>query len=133
MQHILKTNKALLALLFVCCASLSASAQDAYKILSECDTIVKAKIEKVTLGSREVRHFVYEYPSKDADGQPVTISGIVMVPADIANGTTPCDGIILFNHHTIGSPKEAPSQGELDVPSGMLANPLKPNYIISLS
>ena len=113
--------------------SLSAWAQNTYKILSECDTIVKAKIEKVTLGEREVRHFVYEYPSTDADGQPVTISGIVMVPADIANGTTPCDGIILFNHHTIGSPKEAPSQGELDVPSGMLANPLKPNYIIVMS
>ena len=114
-------------------ASLGASAQDAYKILSECDTTVKAKIEKVTLGSREVRHFVYEYPSTDADGQPVTISGIVMVPAEIANGTTPCDGIILFNHHTIGSPDDAPSQGELDVPSGILANPLKPNYIVVMS
>ena len=126
-------KKQILIALLMISASLSASAQDAYKILSECDTIVKAKIEKVTLGSREVRHFVYEYPSKDADGQPVTISGIVMVPADIANGTTPCDGIILFNHHTIGSPKEAPSQGELDVPCGILANPLKPNYIVVMS
>ena len=112
---------------------MSASAQNTYKILSECDTTVKAKIEKVTLGSRDVRHFVYEYPSKDGDGQPVTISGIVMVPADIANGTTPCDGIILFNHHTIGGPEQAPSQGGLDVPSGILANPLKPNYIIVMS
>ena len=126
-------KKQILIALLMISASLSASAQDAYKILSECDTIVKAKIEKVTLGSREVRHFVYEYPSKDADGQPVTISGIVMVPADIANGTTPCDGIILFNHHTIGSPKEAPSQGELDIPCGILANPLKPNYIVVMS
>ena len=114
-------------------ASLGVSAQNAYKILSECDTTVKAKIENVALGSRDVRHFVYEYPSKDGDGQPVTISGIVMVPADIANGTTPCDGIILFNHHTIGGPEQAPSQGGLDVPSGILANPLKPNYIIVMS
>ena len=112
---------------------LSATAQNAYKILSECDTTVKAKIERVTLGSRDVRHFVYEYPSKDGDGKPVTISGIIMVPADIANGTTPCDGMILFNHHTIGGPEQAPSQGELDVPSGILANPLKPNYIIVMS
>ena len=126
-------KKQILIALLMTSVSLSAWAQNTYKILSECDTIVKAKIEKVTLGEREVRHFVYEYPSTDADGQPVTISGIVMVPADIANGTTPCDGIILFNHHTIGSPKEAPSQGELDVPSGMLANPLKPNYIIVMS
>ena len=126
-------KKLILIALLIISASLGASAQDAYKILSECDTTVKAKIEKVTLGSREVRHFVYEYPSTDADGQPVTISGIVMVPAEIANGTTPCDGIILFNHHTIGSPDEAPSQGELDVPSGILANPLKPNYIVVMS
>ena len=123
----------LTTIVMLCACLLSVSAQDAYKILSECDTTVKAKIEQVTLGSRDVRHFVYEYPSKDGDGQPVTISGIVMVPADIANGTTPCDGIILFNHHTIGGPEQAPSQGGLDVPSGILANPLKPNYIIVMS
>ena len=126
-------RKLILTALLTAGVGLSATAQNVYKILSECDTTVKAKIEKITLGSRDVRHFVYEYPSKDGDGQPVTISGIVMVPADIANGTTPCDGIILFNHHTIGGPEQAPSQGELDVPSGILANPLKPNYIIVMS
>lgn len=126
-------RKLILTALLTAVAGLSATAQDAYKILSECDTTVKAKIQSVSLGSRDVRHFVYEYPSKDGDGQPVTISGIVMVPADIANGTTPCDGIILFNHHTIGGPEQAPSQGGLDVPSGILANPLKPNYIIVMS
>ena len=123
----------ILTTIVIACGCLNAEAQEVYKILSECDTTVKAKIESITLGSRDVRHFVYEYPSKDGDGQPVTISGIVMVPADIANGTTPCDGIILFNHHTIGGPEQAPSQGELDVPSGILANPLKPNYIIVMS
>ena len=126
-------RKLIFTVLLLTGVGLSISAQNAYKILSECDTTVKAKIQKITLGSRVVRHFVYEYPSKDGDGQPVTISGIVMVPADIANGTTPCDGIILLNHHTIGSPEQAPSQGELDVPSGILANPLKPNYIIVMS
>ena len=126
-------RKLILSALLTAGVGLSATAQNSYKILSECGTTVKARIERVTLGSRDVRHFVYEYPSKDGDGQPVTISGIVMVPADIANGTTPCDGIILFNHHTIGGPEQAPSQGELDVPSGILANPLKPNYIIVMS
>lgn len=126
-------RKLILTALLTAGVGLSATAQNAYKILSECDTTVKAKIENATLGSRDVRHFVYEYPSKDGDGQPVTISGIVMVPADIANGTTPCDGIILFNHHTIGGPEQAPSQGELDVPSGILANPLRPNYIVVMS
>ena len=127
-------RKLILIALFMAGACLQSMAQKAtYNILSECDTTVKAKISSVSLGSREVRHFVYEYPSTDADKQPVTISGIVMVPADIANGSTPCDGIILFNHHTIGGPEQAPSQGGLDVPSGILANPLKPNYIIVMS
>lgn len=126
-------KKQILIALLMASASLSALAQNNYRILSECDTIVKAKIEKISLGSREVRHFVYEYPSKDADGQPVTVSGIVMIPAEIVNGTTPCDGIILFNHHTIGGPEQAPSQGGIDVPSGILASPLKPNYIIVMS
>lgn len=105
-----------------------------YKILHENnDTIVKCRIEGISLGSRAVRHFVYEYPSTDADGKEVTISGIVMVPADVANGDVPCDGIILFNHPTLGSLEDAPSMGGLDVPSGLLASPLKPNYIVVMS
>ena len=127
-------KKNIITLLALMATVLTASAQEAsYRILAECDTTVKAKIEGVSLGSREVRHFVYEYPSTDADGQPVTISGIVMVPGEIADGSQPCDGIIMFQHHTIGNPTQAPSQGGLDVPSGILASPLKPNYIIVMS
>ena len=76
---------------------------------------------------------LYEYPSTDADGKPVTISGIVMVPSDVDKGEVPCDGIILFNHATLGSLEDAPSQGGLVFPSGLLANPLKPNYIVVMS
>lgn len=127
-------KKILISLLSLFALIPGTKAQDAaYKILHQTDTIVKARIEGVTLGSRDVRYYIYEYPSTDPDGQPVTISGIIMAPSAIADGSTPCDGIIMFNHHTIGSPQDAPSQGELDVPSGLLANPLSPNYIIVMS
>lgn len=104
-----------------------------YKILHRADTTVKAKIGGISFGSRDVRFYVYEYPSTDPDGQPVTVSGIIMAPSSVVDGSDPCDGVIMFNHHTIGSPSDAPSQGELEVPSGLLANPLRPNYIIVMS
>lgn len=106
-----------------------------YTVIHECDTTVKAKLGSVSLGSRQVKHIVYEYPSTDADGNEVTISGIIMVPSDIADGSVPCDGVVMYNHFTIGSPEDAPSQGGegLVAPSAMLSNPLKPNYIVVAS
>jgi hypothetical protein len=111
------------------------AAQDAYKILHEADTTVKAKLGGFSLGSRQVKHIIYEYPSTDADGKAVTISGIILAPSDIINGSVPCDGIVMYNHYTIGSPKDAPSQSGkgLDDIGIMLSNPLKPNYIIVAS
>ena len=114
----------------------SSKAQDvAYTILSERDTTVKAKLDKISLGSRDVKHIVYEYPSTDTDGHAVKVSGIIMIPSDVADGSTPCDGVVMFNHPTIGSPKDAPSQGgdTSEALGIVLASPLKPNYIIVAS
>lgn len=114
--------------------SFTVCAQDvAYKILHETDTTVSVKLSGVTLGSREVKFYRYEYPSKDADGKSVSISGIIMAPSDVVSGSVPCDGVVMFNHATIGNPSQAPSQGGLEAPSAMLANPLRPNYIIVMS
>lgn len=106
-----------------------------YKILSERDTTIKAKIGSVSLGSREVRHIIYEYPSTDADGKTVTISGVIIIPMDVVNGSVPCDGIILYNHPTIGSPDDAPTLGgEGLMPVNIaIASPLKPNFIFVVS
>ena len=107
---------------------LNCSAQAAYHVISECDTTVKAKLNSLSLGSRDVKLIVYDYPSTDADGKDVTVSGVIMIPADIVDGSVPCDGVVLYNHYTIGSPKDAPSLGEegLTAVSAMLSNPLKP-------
>ena len=124
-------KKTILTLLALAGILLSTSAQnEAYNILSQRDTTVKAKISDISLGSRAVRHYIYEYPSKDVDGQPVTISGVILAPSDVVDGSVPCDGIILYNHFTLSRPSQAPSQGGIDVPCAILACPLKPNYII---
>ena len=128
--------KKLLSVLFLFTGLSMAQAQDiSYNILVERDTTVKARLGGLSFGSRDLKYIVYEYPSKDPDEQAVTISGVIMAPSEIVNGTTPCDGIIMFNHHTIGSMEDAPSQGAdgLDPISAILSNPLKPNYIIVAS
>ena len=123
----------ILTLLALVAIVLSASAQDiSYKIIYDNDTTIKVKAGGGNLGSRDVRRIIYEYPSKDADGNTVTISGVMMIPSDIINGT-PCDGIMLFNRPTLGSPEECPSSGNQELINGLIANPLKPNYILVMS
>jgi hypothetical protein len=128
-------KKITLLLLISILSFATALAQDAYTILSEENITAKAKIGGVTLGSREVKQIVYEYPSTDADGKAVTISGVIMAPADVVDGTVPCDGVIMYNHPTIGSPNDAVSVfGEAyDALPIFLASPLKPNYIVVAS
>ncbi len=101
-----------------------------YTILHEVDTVIKAKVQGITLGSRDVHHIIYEYPSTDCDKKPVTISGVVMIPKDIAEGKTPCDGVVLYNRFTVDSLNEVASRGGLLAESILMSNPLKPNYII---
>ena len=103
-----------------------------YKIIYDRDTVVKMRIEGITLSSRAVRRIIYEYPSTDAEGKPATISGVIMIPKNIIDGT-PCDGIMLFNRATLGSPKDCPSTGNHELLNGLLANPLDPNYILVMS
>ena len=127
-------KRLILFLLVIVNVVLTAVAQSAdYKIILERDTTVKTRAGGVTLSTRAVRRYVYEYPSKDADGKPVTISGVIMIPSNIVDGSAPCDGILLFNRATLGSPDDAPSTGNSELINGLIVNPLKPNYILIMS
>ena len=127
-------KKATIILLALIASVLTSAAQEAtYKIIAKADTTIKTKTGGVTLYSRDVRRYVYEYPSKDADGKPATISGVIIIPAEIANGTAPCDGIMLLNRATLSSIDDAPSTGNAQLLNGLIANPLKPNYILVMS
>ena len=127
-------KKATIILLALIASVLTSAAQEAtYKIMAKADTTIKTKTGGVTLYSRDVRRYVYEYPSKDADGKPATISGVIIIPAEIADGTAPCDGIMLLNRATLSSIDDAPSTGNAQLLNGLIANPLKPNYILVMS
>ena len=125
-----KTTIILLALI---ASVLTSAAQDInYKIIYDRDTVVKARVGNFSLSSRSVRRIIYEYPSKDADGKPATISDVIMIPSNIIDGT-PCDGIMLFNRATLGSPEDCPSAGNQELINGLIVNPLQPNYILVMS
>ena len=127
-------KKVLLMMLVMLSCVLMAEAQEAtYKIIVEKDSTIKYKVKGVTIGSRDVRYIVYEYQSKDPKGNDATISGVILAPLGIVNGTVPSDGILLYNHYTISALDEAPSS-EIDRLSGaFMCNPLKPNYVLVMS
>ena len=85
----------------------------------------------VDLGiDRNIMKLNYVYPSTDRFGEPVTLSGTILIPEEIWNGEARSEGIMMVNHYTKFHRDEAPtiSNGELE--NMLLANPLKPNYII---
>ena len=127
-------KKFFLYLLAASAAIQTANAQEySYNIISEADTVIKTVVENITIDSRSVRRFVYEYESKDADGKPATLSGIIMIPSNILDGEAPCDGVMLFNRATLSKPEAAPSVADDGITNALLANPLNPNYILVAS
>lgn len=72
----------------------------------------------------------YVYPSTDPQGEPITLSGTILIPDEIWKGKAKSEGILMINHYTKFHKNEAPtiSNGELE--NIMLANPFYPNYII---
>ena len=127
-------KKVILMMLLMLSCVLMAEAQEAsYKIIIEKDSTIKYKVKGITIGSRDVRYIVYEYQSKDPKGNDATISGVILAPLGIVNGTVPSDGILLYNHYTISALDEAPSSAIDRLSGGFMCNPLKPNYVLVMS
>lgn len=82
------------------------------------------------LYSRPIRQVNIVYPSTDPFGNPVTMSGTILIPDNISEGRDDYEGILLFNHYTVMHRDEAPSRGYDTLEGYFLANPLNPNYII---
>lgn len=126
--------KKIFSLLTLGLVALTVQAQDnIYDIKFERDTTIGLKVSGIPLGSRDIHLIHYEYGSKDVEGQDVTISGSVWVPQNVYDGSAPCDGVILYNHFTHTKATEQPSIYGEEVCNGLLASPLKPNYILVIS
>ena len=79
---------------------------------------------------RPVTRLNYFYPSTDPFGEPISLSGTIIIPDEIWNGEKSSEGIMLFNHYTVFHRDEAPTRGYAPLESMFMANPLKPNYIV---
>jgi len=79
--------------------------------------------------SRNVTRINFLYPSHDPQGNSVTLSGSIIVPQNIMNGQKKARGIVLTQRFTTIHRNDIPTYGYAPTSAGVLANPLKPNYI----
>lgn len=84
----------------------------------------------ISLGTRDVKCVNYVYPSVDPSGNPISLSGVIIIPDNIYDGTDESNGVLLYNHYTLGDKKEAPTLGVFSCETVLLGNFLKPNYIM---
>jgi len=80
--------------------------------------------------TRAIKKMNYVYPSVDPFGQPITLSGTILMPENIWTGECRSEGILMVNHYTKFHRDEAPTLSNGEIENMLLANPLKPNYII---
>lgn len=131
-----ETKRILLILLSVIGITARANAQESisdYRVIHEVDTVWNFGYKGVNLFSRSMHRIDIAYMSKDVDGSDIELSGYVCIPNDIYGDEQPCDGILLYNHYTQFSTAMAPTRGYATGEDFVMANPLKPNYIVVCS
>jgi hypothetical protein len=71
-----------------------------------------------TIRHEEKKATVYniEYPSKDPFGNPVTLSGSIIVGDEVDDNGKKATGMVLYNHFTVFQKDECPSHGDVGVP-----------------
>ena len=71
-----------------------------------------------TIREDEKKATVYniEYPSLDPFGNPVTLSGSIIIGDEVDDNDKKAEGIVLYNHFTVFHKSECPSKGDLAVP-----------------
>ena len=108
------------------------SIDDEAAIMQITDTTVVFP-EKDAVYDRHLKKIDFAYPSADPHGNPTTLSGSILIPEEIYDGTTACDGILLFNRFTATGRYQAPTHGYFIFETFYLSCPLKLNYIVVVS
>ena len=106
---------------------------DDVRVINEIDTVWHFGYQGINIYGRPIHRIDIAYPSKDLAGNPVELSGYVAIPADLYSGEQPVDGIMLYNHYTQLSYEGAPTRGYAMGEDYIIANPLRPNYIVVAS
>ena len=126
-----------LKMMLIAVATLSTAAAqvtaDDVRVINEIDTVWHFGYQGINIYGRPIHRIDIAYPSKDLAGNPVELSGYVAIPADLYSGEQPVDGIMLYNHYTQLSYNGAPTRGYAMGEDYIIANPLRPNYIVVAS
>lgn len=69
-------------------------------------------------------------PAPTPFGEPISLSGTILIPEEIWDGSNRSEGILMVNHYTKFHRNEAPTISNGEIENMFLANPLNPNYII---
>lgn len=100
------------------------------EIVDERDCVLEFGYEDIHISSRNAHQINFVYPSTDPFGEPITLSGVILIPENIYKCQARSQGIILFNHYTIFNAEEAPTRGYSTLEGMFMANPLYPDYIV---
>lgn len=133
----MKQTKLLLAFLLALCAGRPAvaSAQqeglpDGVEVIHECDTTWNFGYYGISLYSRQMHRIDIAYPTVDAHGNAVRLSGSIVIPSNVYDGSSPVDGVVLYNRYTQMTPECCPTRGYAEGEFVLLSNPLNPNWIL---
>ena len=108
----------------------SGNLPDGIEIIHECDTTWHFGYKGINLYSRPMHRIDMAYPSVDARGNAIRLSGSIVIPGNVYDGSSPVDGVLLYNRYTQLTPECCPSRGFAEGEFLFMCTPLNPNWIL---
>ena len=113
-------NLWMLAAILICGAMTMLTSCSVSDLPVDNNTSKDEKLARITetIRNEKKKATVYniEYPSTDPFGNPVTLSGSIIVGDEVDDNDKNAAGIVLYNHFTVFQKDECPSHGDLAVP-----------------
>lgn len=126
-----KTLHTLAATALLSLFTTSAAAQPAdVVVFHECDTTWHFGYGGVNIYRRDMHRIDIAYPSVDAHGDSLMLSGSIVIPSNIYDGHDPVDGVVLYNRYTQVFPEACPTRGFAEGEFVIMATPFEPNWIL---
>ena len=133
MKKIMKAG--MLAAILIICGVVNVNAQpneqqDGVEVIHECDTTWHFGYKGVNLYSRPMHRIDIAYPTVDAPGNAIRLSGSIVIPSNVYDGSSPVDGVLLYNRYTQMQPECCPTSGFAEGEFVFMCTPLQPNWIL---
>ena len=108
----------------------SSDLRDDIEIIYESDTTWNFGYKGINIYSRPMHRIDIAYPSVDARGKDIRLSGSIVIPGNVYDGSSPVDGVLLYNRYTQMTPECCPTRGFAEGEFVFMCNPLNPNWIL---